>query len=142
MADFDPLAGHAVSMPDKPAVILGDRTFTFAQLANVVVGQETGLLNCVAFEKDVRKVVLLSHSTVENLTRDWPNTASLSGDVHCFPCHRLHYNWEHCNQSPVTKAAACQTAISVSSVLKEALPVLGRHEQPESSVIPIRAVAA
>lgn len=104
------------------------RAFTFALLANAVVGQETGLLNCVAFEKEIRKVVLLTHSSVENLTRDWPNTATLNGDVKCFPCHRLHYDWSHCDQSPVTKLAACQTAISVSSVMKEIEPAFDTNE--------------
>ena len=32
MADFDFLASHAESLPDKPAVILGDRTLDFATL--------------------------------------------------------------------------------------------------------------
>jgi ADP-heptose:LPS heptosyltransferase len=92
---------------------------TFAQLADVVVGQETGIVNSVSFEKDVRKVVLMTHSSVENLTRDWPNTATLAGNVPCFPCHRLHYNWEFCTQDKWTQAAACQTAISVNDVLRE-----------------------
>ena len=65
------------------------QAMTFCQLANVVVGQETGLLNCVGFEKDVHKVVLLTHSTIENLTRDWTNTVTLRGQAECAACHRL-----------------------------------------------------
>lgn len=97
------------------------KAMTFCQLADCVVGQETGLLNSVAFEKDVRKVVLMTHSSVENLTRDWPNTASMTGGSGCkeFPCHRLHYDWSFCFQDKWTKAAACQTAISVRDVLRE-----------------------
>lgn len=121
------------------------RAFTFALLADVVVGEETGLLNCVAFEKDVKKVVLLSHSTEENLTRDWPNTTALHGEVPCYPCHRLIYDWSTCHQSQVTKAAECQTAISVSMVMKEILPSIGEKSDWSSSneltVIPLRAVA-
>ena len=92
---------------------------TLAQLASVVVGQETGLLNCVAHEETVRKVVLMTHSSVENLTRDWPNTASMVGETDCGPCHRLHYNWEYCTQDMWTKAAACQSKIGVMDVLRE-----------------------
>ncbi len=104
------------------------KCFTLAQLANVLVGEETGLLNGVAFEKDVRKVALLTHSTMENLTRDWPNTATLTGDVHCYPCHRLHYNWDDCTRSTVTKAAACQSAISVSMVMREIEVAIGSKD--------------
>ena len=118
------------------------QAFTFAQLANAVVGEETGLLNCVAFERDVRKVVLLSHSTVENLPRDWPNTASLHGEVPCYPCHRLHYDLGQCHQSPVTKAAECQTAISVSMVMREVLPALGEVEEHKPIPFPLRVVSA
>jgi hypothetical protein len=88
----------------------------------------------------VRKVVLLTHSTVENLTRDWPNTASLNGDVPCFPCHRLHYDFGSCTQSPVTKLAACQTAISVSTVMRALEPAFAPIESTRPyDVIPIRA---
>ena len=105
------------------------RTMTFCQLANVVVGQETGLLNCVSYEKAVRKVVLMTHSSRENLTLDWPNTATMTGAAPCSPCHRLHYNWDYCTQSQVTKAAACQTAISVSDVMREIEVAITEHAQ-------------
>lgn len=103
------------------------RAMTFAQLASVVVGQETGLLNAVSHEKDVHKIVLLSHSSVENLTRDWPNTASIRELPECgLPgaCHRLHYNWEHCNKDEATNAAKCQAMISVNAVLQRILEAL------------------
>lgn len=100
------------------------KTMTFAKLANVVVGQETGILNSVAFEEDVRKVVLLTHSTVENLTRDWFNTISLHGNAPCYPCHRLIYGWEFCKQDDTTKAALCQSMISVHDVMQALLPAI------------------
>ena len=103
------------------------RALTFVQLSNVVVGQETGMLNCVAFERDVRKVVLMTHSTKENLTRDWPNTATMSRppkECGGIACHRLHYSMEHCVTDPVTKASACQAAISVHDVWQEVLPAI------------------
>jgi ADP-heptose:LPS heptosyltransferase len=94
-------------------------SLTFAQHADLVVGQDTGLLNAVALEH-MPKVVLLSIASAENLTKHWRNTRSLSGDVPCFPCHRLHYveaGWHHCNHDAATDAAACQAAISVEQVL-------------------------
>jgi len=100
------------------------KAMTFAQLANVVVGQETGLLNSVAFEKEVRKVVLLSHSTRNNLTRDWPNTAALHGQAPCYPCHRLHYDWTYCKKNEITQAAECQSLITVDAVMEQIQPAI------------------
>lgn len=99
---------------------------TMALHSDVVIGPETGLLNAVSHEPDVAKVILLSHSSVENLTRDWVNTASLTGDAPpaCYPCHRLHNDWITCNRDERTGAAACMAAISsrkVAASVKEAL---------------------
>lgn len=108
------------------------KAFTFAQLANVVVGQETGILNCVAFEREVRKVVLMTHSSKENLTRDWPNTATMERppkECGFLACHRLHYSMQHCHVDPVTNASMCQAAISVHDVLQEVLPAITVREQ-------------
>ena len=99
---------------------------TFCQLADVVVGQETGLLNSVAFEKEVHKIVLLTHSSVENLTRDWPNCDSIRMELDCSPCHRLQYDWTFCNQDETTKAAKCQAMISADMVLEKTEQVLAR----------------
>lgn len=101
-----------------------------AKRATVVIGQETAILNAVAFEP-MRKVVLLSHSTVENLTRDWINTVSLHGNVPCYPCHRIHVaqlGGKFCTKDADTGGAACQAAIGVEDVLG-AVPVL--QQQPE-----------
>lgn len=102
------------------------QAMTFAQLADVVVGQETGILNSVSHEADVHKIVLLSHSTVENLTRDWPNTAVFREMPECAPCHRLHYDWQGCNQDPITKAAMCQAMIKCDDVVAAVNAALDR----------------
>ncbi len=91
-------------------------TLALAQVVDVVVGCETGVLNAVAFERN-RKVVLLSHSSVENLTKNWVNTASmLPRRTACYPCHQLHYNWDHCHQDDFTGAAKCQVSIPPEDV--------------------------
>lgn len=75
------------------------QTLAFAQVADLVVGPETGVLSSVATES-VPKIVFLSHSSKENLTRDWRNTYALaSTKTPCYPCHRMHYTWEHCNRN-------------------------------------------
>lgn len=95
-------------------------TLAFSQLADLVVGQETGILNAVALEK-MRKVVLLSHSTAKQLTHFWTNTVALHGDAPCWPCHQIHYlqnGWFHCNQDEKTKLAKCQATITPEAVLE------------------------
>jgi ADP-heptose:LPS heptosyltransferase len=97
-----------------------------AQCADVVIGQETAILNAVAMEP-MRKIVLLSHSTVQNLTRHWVNTVSLNGRVPCYPCHRIHQTFEYCTRDQASGTAACQNAISAEQVLQvvqRALPSL------------------
>lgn len=96
---------------------------------DAVVGQETGLLNAVAYNPGVAKVVLLSHSTVRNLTGDWVRIEALSGDVPCYPCHRIHQGWDFCMRDASTAAAACQTDIKPARVI-QALQRLGIVQRP------------
>lgn len=89
-------------------------TMALAQLVDCVVGPETGVLNAVCVE-DVPKVVFLSHSTRENLTKHWRNTTVLetsSEHLACAACVRMIYDWKHCNQDPNSGAAMCQAMIS------------------------------
>jgi predicted SAM-dependent methyltransferase/ADP-heptose:LPS heptosyltransferase len=83
-------------------------SLAFAQIADVVIGGETGVLNAVA-QEEMPKVVFLSHSTIENLTRDWVDTHSLAslgtvckgrGNDEAPACHRLHFGWERCTEAP------------------------------------------
>ena len=91
-------------------------TLALADAADVVVGCETGVLNAVAFRSN-RKVVLLSHSSHENLTKHWVNTVALAPQgLGCYPCHRLHYTREFCHEDIETGAALCQRMIDPADV--------------------------
>lgn len=93
-------------------------TLALAQQVDCVVGPETGVLNAVGFE-DVGKVILLSHSSPENLTKYWVNAETLTpADTSCYPCHRLHYGREFCREDAETGAAACQVDISPDLVFE------------------------
>jgi ADP-heptose:LPS heptosyltransferase len=83
------------------------KTLALAQKMDVVVGPETGVLNAVCYES-VPKVVMLSHSSHENLTKHWIDAHVIQGVAECYPCHRLHYTSEYCPQDPETHAAVCQ----------------------------------
>jgi ADP-heptose:LPS heptosyltransferase len=85
-------------------------TMALAQQCHLVVGPETGVLNAVAFETN-SKIVMLSHSSEENLTRDWVNTQALaSTSTACYPCHRLHDTREFC-PSAEDGTALCQSEL-------------------------------
>lgn len=91
-------------------------TLALAKAADIVIGCETGVLNAVAFEAN-RKVVLLSHSSHENLTKHWENTIALvPNGLDCYPCHRLHYTREFCREDKETGAAMCQRLIDPTDV--------------------------
>lgn len=87
-------------------------TLALAQQVHCVVGPETGVLNAVAFEP-MGKVIMLSHSSKENLSKHWANTETLTpAATACWPCHRLHYGKEFCHTNEDTGAALCQQDIS------------------------------
>jgi ADP-heptose:LPS heptosyltransferase/predicted SAM-dependent methyltransferase len=86
------------------------RLFAFAKFADAVIGTESALVNAVAHEAPL-KVVLLSHSTHANLTRDWTNTIAMEPEgLGCWPCHRIHADMQHCTYVREVNAAACQAA--------------------------------
>lgn len=80
-------------------------TLAFCDIADLVIGPETGVMSSVS-QRPMPKVVFLSHSTDENLTRDWINTHAIASENTTCPgrgkneapaCHQLHYGWsEHC----------------------------------------------
>jgi len=96
--------------------------------ADIVIGEETGVLNAVACEA-MPKIVLLSHSSDENLTRDWENALGLEpANTPCFPCHRMHATWDYCHRVPELEAALCQANHSPVEVLGLALDALGLYD--------------
>jgi len=148
------LAGHGVH-----SVILGDLAFpqaadiadeepyihvagrewpvrfalAYAMQADAVVGTESLIVNAVAMEP-MLKVVTLSHSSVENLTKHWRNTAAISPTgVACHPCHRIHpQHLAFCAVDQVTGCSACQAAAGHDLVASLVLDWL-RREQLEAA---------
>jgi len=91
-------------------------TLTFAELADIVIGPETGVLNAVG-QLPVAKVVCLSHSTTENLSKHWVNCISLEPEnCPCYPCHRMCYGFDPCIKDTETGVALCQARISAEQM--------------------------
>lgn len=114
-AEFGHVAGK--NLPIRLAMAL-------AQVADVVIGTESAILNSVAMEENM-KVALLSHSSAENLTKHWRNTLSVEPvNLGCYPCHRLHRGFEFCVREPSTGFAACQAAASPDAIAEVVLQYL------------------
>lgn len=91
------------------------QTMSFLEQTDLVIGPETGVLNAASC-MPMPKIVFLSHSTEENLTRDWVNTVSLyAKNLRCAgrdrdevtACHMLHYDWSNCTQNKGSGMAVC-----------------------------------
>src|SRR5262249_12712882 len=92
------------------------------KMVDLVVGPETMITNASGCF-DTPKIVLLSHSSKENLTKYWKNDYSLEPDVEnapCYPCHQLHYSrqscpsgdlWDDGNDMKLGSAPVCTLAI-------------------------------
>lgn len=111
-------------IPEHPRIEVIGKSLAFREAAalamacDVVVGQDSGLMQAVAFEQGVAKVVLHAITTPLNLTTHWPNTLSLlPEDTDCYPCHISHRNWNLCRRHKETGAAACQADISRERVV-------------------------
>jgi len=64
------------------------RVLTYAMACDVVIAPDTGPSWAVAFEP-VPKIILLSHASPKNITKNWVNTTTLHTDLPCWPCHLL-----------------------------------------------------
>lgn len=74
------------------------QSLAFLDQCDLVVGPETGVMNAAAL-MPLPKIVTLSHSSHENLTRDWVNVTALEpSETPCYPCHKLHFGFDSCTE--------------------------------------------
>jgi ADP-heptose:LPS heptosyltransferase len=107
---------------DHPRLIkqCGSNTFRqsciLASMVDMVVGTETGILN-VAANMDAIKIILLSHSSPENLTKYWSNTYNMNPKCDCHPCHKLIYEKDECPVNNDWGAVECMAGIEPEYLL-------------------------
>lgn len=86
------------------------RSIIMPKFVDLVIGPETGILSAAA-AFDTPKIVMLSHSSPENLTKYWKNAVALHADPEaapCWPCHKLTYVKEECEYiAQMSQTAAC-----------------------------------
>lgn len=122
--------GRVVSIADKWSI---RQSLAFARHCDVIVGPETGPMNAMAME-DIPKVIYLSHSSHDNLTKHWANTTVLLPEnTPCYPCHQLHYSWDHCHKEKSTSAAVCASSIKPERVFEAIALALGATKAAEAA---------
>jgi len=130
MPDID----HVERSGEEYGIVVGQEwslrlAMTMALHADFVVATESVFANAVAMEP-MPKIIMLSHSSVENLTRDWVNTCSLEAPVACHPCHRIHNAAARlCARDTITKASACMASYSADTVADLVKQALAGSEQ-------------
>ena len=95
-------------------------SLAFVQACDLVITPDTGPAWAVAFEPN-SKIMLLSHGSVDNVTKHWINTVTLHADnnrVPCWPCHRLHNDISTCVPNKEGNGAACISDISVERLVE------------------------
>lgn len=107
-------------------------SLSFCEVANLILGTETGLLNAAGY-LDVPKIINLSHSSEEMLTKHWRNTTVLRQPkgVGCNkqPCRQLHGSggvsqWLDCPKHEETGTALCQFHIGPDVMMNAIRKVL------------------
>jgi len=92
------------------------QTLSFIDQSDCLIGPETGVLNAASC-LSMPKIVFLSHSSHENLTRDWINCYPLSanhlkcsgrGNDEATACHQMHFSWSTCSKDFDPECKACQ----------------------------------
>jgi len=87
------------------------KALSVSQQCDVLFGPETGLLQWNAMELN-HKIVMLSHSSEENLIKHWTNAVALRHQTPCGPCHRKHNDWTWCNRGGSGYAACMEFPVN------------------------------
>jgi ADP-heptose:LPS heptosyltransferase len=96
------------------------QVLTMMEVSDVVFGPETGVMSAAAFYP-MPKILLLTHSTTNNLSRDWVNTTSIwapstwcpgRGKNEAKACHMMHSKFEPgCRRNEEFGVAQCTVEI-------------------------------
>lgn len=113
------------------------QSMAFAEVADLIIGTETGLLNA-AGGMETAKIINLSHSSEEMLTKHWKRVFPLHQleGTGCkkHPCRQLHgasqYDpWMDCPQHQETGTSLCQYNITVEQMWEKVREVIGAPQR-------------
>lgn len=99
--------------PDNPQIVKRSGDFSFrqsallAQYVDLVVSPDTGFLHAAGCW-ETPKIGLLTHTTIENITKHFRNDFSLESEAVCAPCFRLIQDADkECPIEQATSATLC-----------------------------------
>ena len=94
------------------------KSLLMTKYADLVIGPETGVLNAAGCY-DTPKIIFMSHSSEENLTKYWKNVYPLKAfTVDCQPCHKLIYTLDGCPVEPGINSPLCMARITPKLVFQ------------------------
>lgn len=112
------------------------KSFVMTKYADLVIGPETGVLNAAGcFETP--KVVMLSHSSHENLSKYWKNCDPISARPHmapCYPCHKMIYRLEDCITNKFLGSPVCVAHLEPELIL-EAMDKVYKNWEANNGVL-------
>ena len=113
--DCQMIQPHGPNVIPKAGFLPIRASMLLTKYADLVVGPETGILNAAACY-DTPKILLMSHSSEENLPKYWKNCTPLRApDAPCQPCHRLVYS-NCCPKGKQDIAPVCSENITAKTV--------------------------
>jgi ADP-heptose:LPS heptosyltransferase/predicted SAM-dependent methyltransferase len=135
-----------IGWENEPRVAKMAGKYTFRQSmslldeCDMVIGPETGMLNAAA-HMSMPKIVFLSHSSANNLTKHWLNTQALEPvNTPCWPCHMMHYSFDNCRKDFATGVALCASNISCDQAW-EAFEKAAPTDVAKARIVPILEAA-
>lgn len=120
---------------------------------DMVIGPETGVMNAAAC-MELPKLCFLSHSTHENLTRDWKNVTPLAsastncpgrGNNDAPACHMLHYGFDHCKRDEASGVSQCMADVTIQQVwnaVERELTKMYAADLKDKPLVPVSALSS
>lgn len=94
------------------------RSFILTKIADLVISTDTSIANAVGCY-ETPKIILLSQSSPENLTKYYKNCHNIEPNVPCYPCHQLHFTRESCPLEEETKFPVCVALLHPKLILEK-----------------------
>ena len=91
------------------------RSLIMTQYADVVIGPDTGVMHGVGCFP-TPKILLLSSTTEENISKYWENCTVLSANVSCQPCFILHFRAGSCVLDEQIGSPICMSKLKAMDV--------------------------
>ena len=93
------------------------KSMIWTKYADLVVAPDTGVAHAAGCF-DTPQILFLSSNTEEKLSKYFKNCTNLVGDVECHPCHRLHYDLDHCVLDEIIGTPVCMSKLKGKDVLE------------------------